>query len=521
MAKATSDSPVGESTPARFGPYEMVRRLGIGGMAETFEAVRRGPGDFEQRICLKLVQPFYRDKRDFLELFEREARLAAQLRHSNIVGVIDFGRLEGIPYMALELVDGVDLATLLDAQSGSRLDHEQVALIGYQLAQALEHAHDPHRNDAIGASKAIIHRDLTPSNIMVSKSGEVLLTDFGVAKAIAGTAHQQSAVKGKVPYMSPEQLRAEPLDGRADLFALGVVLFEAAAGERPFFGGHDPSTIMKILAGERASLQSVAPGTPIELCDLIESLLEVDRDKRPQGAAEVIERLDPYLPASGARRELGAMASAARAEKLVSLESQRLRDPSDTSGIGLTNGEGALDARAPQTSPKERRAQRRTWPWVLVALLGAVAIWAVATRNPESTGERAPASDTESVSPSAVAPADEPLADDPPAATPETDDESKPTEDETTSAATRADGEQRASPTPPQAAISPARLQVTVFPWGDVWINGKKRGAAPLERVLLKPGRYRISAGQGKPSRTKRVLLKEGERRTVRFDLTE
>ncbi|MBT8467465.1 MAG: serine/threonine protein kinase, partial [Deltaproteobacteria bacterium] len=270
MATADSQRPPSDPLGQDFGQYKLVRRLGVGGMAETFEAIRTGRGGFSQRVCLKVVLPFFRDRQDFRELFEREARLAAKLRHGNVVGVLDFGEIDGVTYMALELVDGVDLASLLDAQPGKRLAHEHVAFLGHELAAALEHAHDPRREGSVGDQEgnAIVHRDLSPSNVLVSKRGEVLLTDFGVAKAITGTARQQSAVKGKVPYMSPEQLRAERVDGRADLFALGVVLFEALAGQRPFQGEHDPATIMRILKGERALLREVAPSAPVELCQV-------------------------------------------------------------------------------------------------------------------------------------------------------------------------------------------------------------------------------------------------------------
>ena len=145
MDKAGFDTSSGEPERKQFGPYTLVRRLGVGGMAETYEAIRRGPEDFTQRVCLKLVLPFFRDREDFLTLFKREARLAAKLRHSNVVGVIDFGEADGITYIALELVDGTDLATFLDAQPGTRISPDYAALVGHDIAAALAHAHDPRR----------------------------------------------------------------------------------------------------------------------------------------------------------------------------------------------------------------------------------------------------------------------------------------------------------------------------------------------------------------------------------------
>jgi len=283
-------------------------------------------------VCVKLVLPFFRERQDFLELFKREARLAAKLRHSNVVEVIDFGEIDGITYIALELVDGTDLAALIEAQPGRRVSPEHAALIGHDIAAALEHAHDPRRDGSTDgpADNAIIHRDISPSNVLVSQRGEILLTDFGVAKAITGTARQQSAIKGKVPYMSLEQLRSETLDGRADLFALGVVLFESLAGHRPFQGDHDPATIMQILNGDRPSLQEAAPNSPPELVNVIERLLERDRDSRPESASVLLDMLDPFVPSPRERRELGKAAAALRTSRTS------LPAPNPTSGSAPT-----------------------------------------------------------------------------------------------------------------------------------------------------------------------------------------
>jgi serine/threonine-protein kinase len=273
-----------------FGPYKIVRRLGIGGMAETFEALRCGPEDFTQRVCLKLVLSEFRDDKEFVRLFQREARLAAKLRHGNIVGVLDFGSIDETPYMALELVDGVDLLTLLVAEG--KLPFEYVARLAIEIAKGLDHAHSPPASAGIDDSstglQGIVHRDLSPSNIMLSQRGEIMLADFGVAKAMSGASRFEAPpsiilpdgrVRGKVPYMSPEQLRNEPLDGRSDLFALGVVLYEALSGERPFDGGFDPATIMKILQGEHIPLHELAREAPAEFCAIVDSLLVTDRDQ--------------------------------------------------------------------------------------------------------------------------------------------------------------------------------------------------------------------------------------------------
>jgi len=526
MEEASSNRPQSDPASQRFGPYEIVRRLGVGGMAETFEAIRRGPGGFTQRVCLKLVQPFFRDRQDFLNLFEREARLAAKLRHSNIVGVIDFGRIDGVTYMALELVEGIDLASMLDAQPGRRLPHEHVALIGHELARALEHAHDPHRDGVTNgaADDIIVHRDVSPSNVMVSQRGEVFLTDFGVAKAITATARQQSAVKGKVPYMSPELLRAEPLDGRSDLFALGVVMFEALAGQRPFHGEHDPATIMMILKGERPPL----------------ALLEPDRNKRPASATALLDRLDPFVPPPRIRRELGTMVSEFRAEegartseppsngeKIADLQPERADssgDPGRRAGA-LASTSNALPTRASaRRSPRNRKVL--AWAFLASVLIaGAFALWPVgAGDSAHQPSDLAGANTVESRTPprtlAAPGPSNQPSGGGVASQTVARDDSASQRD-------TRGDDDvpyAGAAEIDQETAVrraAPARLNVVVFPWGQVWINGKPRGSAPLKNLSLDAGRYKISAGQGAPSRTRTVRLRAGERKTVQFDLTK
>ena len=536
MDNAVFDSSLGGSDRREIGPYMLVRRLGVGGMAETYEAIRQGPGDFTQRVCLKLVLPFFRDREDFLTLFKREARLAAKLRHSNVVGVIDFGEIDGVTYIALELVDGTDLATLLDAQPGTRISVEHTALVGHDIAAALEHAHDPRRDGSADgpADNAIIHRDLSPSNVLVSRRGEILLTDFGVAKAITGTARQQSAVKGKVPYMSPEQLRSEPLDGRADLFALGVVLYESLAGHRPFQGDHDPATILQILSGDRKPLREAAPETPSGFAEVIEQLLEPERDARPASASALLEMLDPYVPSPRERRDLGELVRTTvpplppQAPVSETGPTEASGEPKrDASGVGpsgssLSGAEAAPSSSAPQSeSPRSSR-----WLWlalVLVAFIAAgAALWLNRVEDapvPAPNAEQAATIESDSI-PTAIPDAVTDSADDATApAEPSGEPVEAPTAAEEPAAETAAAAAAKAEPAP--EAPTRGRLSVAVFPWGDVWIDGKLRGRAPVDNVVLPAGRHKVSAGQGEPWKTRVVRLKDGQRLDIKFDLSE
>ena len=282
--------------PREFGPYRLVRRLGVGGMAETFEATRLGAGGFEQRVCLKRVLPAFSEDADFVSRFRREARLAARLRHTNIVGVVDAGQIEGAHYIALELVDGVDLRSFLRSKPNERVSPETAAVIGMDLAQALEHAHG-----------TLVHRDVSPSNILISRAGFAKLADFGIAKAIeAESVTASRSARGKIPYMAPEYIRGEAIDGRADLFSLGVVMFEAVAGVRPYDGAHDVETMQKIIDGDAQALAQTAPWVPAEIREIIERLIEVDANERTPSASVLIEELAEVAPPPAVRRALAS-----------------------------------------------------------------------------------------------------------------------------------------------------------------------------------------------------------------------
>ena len=485
---------------AQFGPYELVRRLGVGGTAETFEAIRRREGGFRQRVCLKVVLPFYADNETFTKLFQREAMLAAKLRHRNIVGVIDFGEVDGRSYLALELVDGIDLRTLLDTSDRHRLDPDLVVLFGLELAAALVHAHNPPSGSGFDG---LVHRDISPSNVLISRQGEIMLTDFGVAKPMADLRRKSSEAKGKFPYMSPEQLRAESADARSDLFAVGVVLFEALAGVRPYEGANDPATIMQILNGEHAELVDWVPDAPPTLCAVIERLIHPDPDQRIQTAAALIEELAEMAPSPRVHKRLGSLV-----EARMDAERTSAREVSST--VGKTPTAGAAEALkdAGVTEPAKppapaRNRRRKAWLATLATLiLVGAAAFALRPGEPKSV----PVTDTSAVADTGADTVADTVAD------ADTHAEAEPV------AVAVAEAAPVVAPSPPP---KPAHLDVIVIPWGEIWINGKRQGAAPLMDKTLKPGRYRISAGQEGPAQSKTLRLRPGERKTVNFDLTE
>ncbi len=294
--------------PARFGPYELVRRIGAGGMAETFVGVRRGPRRFEQRVCLKRLLPPHETDPQLVSLFLNEARLSARLRHAAIAQVVDFGAVDHRHYLALELVEGCDLRRLL-RHLGGRLPAPLVAHIAFELGRALDFAHAV---DESGRVRGIVHRDISPANILLSRAGEVKLTDFGVAKAMSeATSTRTGVVKGKVAYMAPEYARMGRFDARADLFSLGVTLFECVAGRRPYDGEGQIETLDRARRGERPSLRVLAPDLPDQLAATIERLVEPAPERRFADAQALLAALEGVPAPSAARRLLGALVRAA------------------------------------------------------------------------------------------------------------------------------------------------------------------------------------------------------------------
>ncbi len=350
------------------GPYQLVRRLGIGGMAETWLAVRSGIGGFRQRVCVKCILPAYEDDDRFVKLFLEEARIVAHLRHANIVQVLDFGRIEateegegGTYYMALELVEGADLRALLRAAEAAK-ETIPVALFVYialELASALDAAHNCATEEG---TVAILHRDISPSNVLISYAGEIKLSDFGIAKATtSATGTSTQAIKGKAPYMAPEYALRGEYEQRSDLFALGVTLYECIAGVRPFTGAHDLEILQRISTGTYAKLADARPDVPQAVSSLVDRLLAPEVKDRPSNAAALVEELAHLAPPATARKTLGDLLGRLRPRNLptpgastpppslppvapaaVSANSEQRTQALDTGALGTEIAEGGI-----------------------------------------------------------------------------------------------------------------------------------------------------------------------------------
>ncbi len=283
-----------------FGPYRIVRQLAVGGMAEIYLARPRGLEGIERTVVLKRILERYAHDGEFVTMFLDEARLLAALTHPNIAQVFDVGQVDHTYYLVMEHVRGPTLGRLLGAAREHGGLPRRVALgIGLGIAEALHYVHE--RKDELGRPLDIVRRDLNPANVMVSYDGAVKLIDFGIAKAATKVYETRTGVvKGTYGYIAPEQLAGEtPVDRRADVFALGILLYEMCVGVHPFDVSDEPSLIDRILQARYRRPREVRPDFPAALDALIASCLDPDPAGRPSDVASVIEELAAHLGALG------------------------------------------------------------------------------------------------------------------------------------------------------------------------------------------------------------------------------
>ncbi len=280
----------------RFGQYVLVRRIARGGMAEVFLAQQRGLEGFDRRVAVKRILPHLADSPDFVKMFLGEARLAAQLSHPNVVHIYEFGKVDHDYFIAMEYVDGVHAGQLFK-QNDDKLSPTLIARIGADAANALHYAHE--LRAPTGKLYGLVHRDVSPANIMVSYDGVVKLCDFGIAKAAAAGDQltNPGQVKGKYAYMSPEQTIAAPLDGRSDVFSLAIVLYELLAGKYIVPRGDAVAAMRMIRDGKIEPLDKIAPHVPPPLVKAIKWALEPKRENRAT-AADFAQALESFIKSS-------------------------------------------------------------------------------------------------------------------------------------------------------------------------------------------------------------------------------
>ena len=341
------------------GRYELLHRLGLGGMAEVFLARARGAGDFTRFVVVKRMLPQLASDPHSVEMFLDEARLGSRLHHPNIVPVLDLGRIDGEYFMVLEFVDGADLGTLALRMKALGLGMPQ-ALTAWIIARAADGLHAAHeaRDPETGAPLKIVHRDVSTSNILLSRSGDVKVADFGVAHSSKQESHTTSgALKGKIAYMSPEQLLGLPLDARSDIFSLGTVLWQLVTRRRRHESRNELHIMQTTLQEPALPPSFVNPETDPAIEVIVMRMLERDRDARFQTMREVARELDRFAHTHGSMGHgeleawLGEHACDLRAPRRPG-NARGVREP------GPQSAERASAGRAPRPHGRGARARR-------------------------------------------------------------------------------------------------------------------------------------------------------------------
>jgi len=490
----------------RLENYRILSELGRGGMSTVHKALQVS---LERTVAIKEIHPNFSGSPELTARFEREARAIAQLSHPCIVQIYDYTHEGDAHFMVMEFIEGVDLKTAIERRG--RLTPEQVLAIAVRVSAALAYAH----------SAGIIHRDIKPSNILLTREGQVKVVDFGIARMEEGEELTRTgAFVGTPAYMSPEQILGERLDGRTDLFSLGVVLYEALAGEKPFAESANASVSARILKSQPPRLRGRAPGVSRQLERIVMRCLEKKRDRRFGSMSELNLAVRAALPRGERQRPRALMALASQLQEAPAKGRRRGRVDETTLGIISFAGGRALGAAA----------------CLLLALgIGGGLWWMKHHRAPPSAApaERRAAG---------VRPIDRPThSSSAPASTAVQGRPAGPDADPAPPPAPPSDG--TAAGTPPVAAAAPPRsapgkpdtpgpggaageaapglLKLVVKPWAEVRVDGRLHDTTPFDAPIpLTPGRHTIELmHETLPTRRLNVVAKSGETQRLDVDL--
>ena len=296
--------------PIPFGKYYLLERINVGGMAEVFRAKAYGVEGFERLLAVKRILPNIAEDAEFITMFIDEAKIAVQLNHANIAQIFDLGVVDGSYFIALEHVFGRDLRAIFERsrQKGEPMPVAQACFAIMKMCEGLDYAHN--KRDAQGREMNLVHRDVSPQNVIVSFEGEVKIIDFGIAKAAGKVGKTQAGIlKGKFGYMSPEQVRGLPIDRRSDIFSTGIVLYELLTNERLFVGESDFSTLEKVRNVEILPPSTYNRKIPDELERIVLKALAKDVDDRYQNAIDLHDELQAFVYTAGefySRKDLAA-----------------------------------------------------------------------------------------------------------------------------------------------------------------------------------------------------------------------
>jgi serine/threonine-protein kinase len=452
----------------RLGRYTLIDRLATGGMAEIYLARLEGAAGFAKHLVLKLILPDLAEDEHFVSMFLREARIAARIQHPNVCQVFELGETGGVYFIAMEYLDGVPLVPLMQSGPSPRLSATLLA----QACEGLHYAHE--LCDAEGKPLGVVHRDVSPSNLFVTADGSLKVLDFGVAKALDSSVRSATGgIKGKHAYMAPEQLLGQPVDRRADVFALGVVGFEMLSGQRLFRRENDFQTLRAVTEEPLPQLSALRPELPAPLCEAIHHALERDPAKRFATARAFGEALTEAIGTPLAGFALGS-----EIQKLVG---DKIAERRDRVGRALADAKPVDVSDAPTSFERPRRPRSQTRYWMggllLTAAAAAATTWYLATRPPAMATVSAP---KPIVAPDAsVAVVEAPLA----------KSETPPAKSDTPPAK-RPDPPHRKNP--PSGA--PGFFSIDSTPYANIFVDGKPFGSTPIFRRELAPGKHAVRA---------------------------
>jgi eukaryotic-like serine/threonine-protein kinase len=504
------------------GKYKLVKLIAAGGMAEVYLARQAGAAGFEKTVCLKRILPHLARDKSFVDMFLNEARLASRLDHPNIVSIFDLGEANGNYFIAMEFIDGPNLRVVARraAELGEHLPIAEVVKIVSQAAAGLQYAHD--LGDKDGHPLGLVHRDISPDNILVHRNGTAKVVDFGIAKAANSSgATRTGTLKGKVAYMPPEQLRGEPLDRRTDIFALGVVLYELLAGRRPWEADNEVALIGQIMTAEPQSILELRPDAPPELAGIVHKALSKDREQRYRDCNELIADLESLLV------QVGQSITSARIADFV----RAYAPPKDeTQGDGTDAGIGAIEEETfgtgqaapiigqqgqqqgggaddgtlmmPQAAPQP---QARGWLYGVIALLvivllgGGGAYWYL---HKDAQTEEAPVvverAQVPPPPPAPVQPPPEPVKVPEPVKAPEPAPrkvvKAEPAPQPPPAVVVlREEPKPQPPPPPPPQVTAKGELMIQVRPWAKIEVDGIEVGVTPLSApVQVTAGTHKV-----------------------------
>ncbi|MBN2359749.1 MAG: serine/threonine protein kinase [Deltaproteobacteria bacterium] len=535
----------------RLGRYELLYELAAGGMATLYLARATGPAGFEKLVAIKRIHPHLAKQRYFVDMFLDEARIAARLQHPNVAQIFDLGESNGSFYIAMEYVEGESLSRLVGEtlrqqvvrSDPPRMPLVEAATIVADAAAGLHAAHELRGGD--GQSLNLVHRDVSPHNILITYDGFVKLVDFGVAKArgrITSTTDRQ--LKGKIPYMSPEQAQGLDLDRRSDVFSLGIVLYEVTCARRLFKHDSEMGTLSLILGGQIPPPSAVVPGYPLELEQVVLRALAMRPADRFQTADEMRRAIQQSLLVIGSvagASEIGGWMRRVFSDRMQI--KARLRESGETgvapppdifcelgsSGSIELSFEGVPrePALAPTISEGKPTASRSRSRSLLLAAAVVIAAGAATILGGRAWLNWSAPTAATSAPAIAAAPSDAALPD------------AAPTD---TRPAAVAAASSASAPAQPAIALAPAKkvaarvrppkkesrdeqasglFSLKTTPWAEVWLRGKRLGETPLVGVKLPVGQHTLELrSQGKlPGRKLKIAIRADEHLRREIDL--